>query len=687
MSSPQHPHFEIRQNSHLKAALFKAAKNGSLDKFKTALINHNPPETIVLSRTIHRNDTLLHIAALFGHDELSDFLAKNHPNLITCKNFIGDTPLHVAARGGKHLVVRVLLPMEVPPNDSLLDVNENGNTPLHEAVLNNRYKVVEHLLKKISDYRNVVLNVNKKGKSPLYLAVESGNTQIVKRILNHSLVTSQNGADGQVETSQNILRVAITMKNIGNTGNLSNSSNPPGSSSTSQNGVNQHVESIKCVLHVEITGKDTEGKHQLVVEIGNAQDSKKILDIMGCSCASQNENVEETESVLHAAITGKDIGILRAVADYVPGTLLGENSHLLHLAASLGFLDGVKYLIHNFSKDVLRLNDDGFCPIHLASKHGHLKVIQELLLHYPDAREFLSNKRQNILHVAAENGKDNIVQYILKTEWADFLLNEEDGDGYTPLHLATKNWHPKVVSSLTWADKINLTLVNKEGLTALEVAEKYMETEMAPFKKRLTWLALMSAGTPRAQMKDADTVKRLEAAKYEPYNMDYCKDRVNTLLLVSALVATVTFAAGFTLPGGSKNSGSNEGMASMMHKILFQIYIICDSIAVYSSIIVAVMLMWAQLGDLNLLLNALRNAQRLLGLSLTMMALAFVAGVDLVVTDLKWLSIVILAMGVFSLVALLALFVPLFLPYMSNSIIARYISYYPFKLLMLASES
>ena len=195
----------------------------------------------------------------------------------------------------------------------------------------------------------------------------------------------------------------------------------------------------------------------------------------------------------------------------------------------------------------------------------------------------------------------------------------------------------------------------------------------------------MSAGTPRAQIKDADTVKRLEAAKYEPYNMDYCKDRVNTLLLVSALVATVTFAAGFTLPGGTKNSGSHEGMASMMHKILFQIFVICDSIAVYSSMIVAVMLMWAQLGDL--LLNSLRMAQRLLGLSLTMMSLAFVVGVDLVVTDLQWLSIVILVMGVFSLVALLALFVPLFLPYMSTSIISRYISYYPFKLLMLASES
>ena len=61
-------------------------------------------------------------------------------------------------------------------------------------------------------------------------------------------------------------------------------------------------------------------------------------------------------------------GMLRAVTENVLETLPDENSHLLHLAASLGFLDGVKYLLLNFSMDVLRLNDDGLYPIHLASK-------------------------------------------------------------------------------------------------------------------------------------------------------------------------------------------------------------------------------------------------------------------------------------------------------------------------------
>lgn len=72
--------------------------------------------------------------------------------------------------------------------------------------------------------------------------------------------------------------------------------------------------------------------------------------------------------------------------------------------------------------------------------------------------------------------------------------------------------------------------------------------------------------------------------------MDGYKDRVNTLLLVATLVATVTFAAGFTMPGGNSNSEPDQGMATMLRHKKFQVFIFCDMIAMYISIIVAVSL-------------------------------------------------------------------------------------------------
>ncbi|KAL8254269.1 hypothetical protein R6Q59_032490 [Mikania micrantha] len=624
-------------HNNLKFQLVEAAKNGDRQNIAT-----QNAETILSFCTNHRKDTLLHIAAVFGHDQLTQDIANRFPGLVTCKNFIGDTPIHVAARSGKILVVKSLLTMENPPNDDYkIAANEDGNTPLHEALIHNRDDVAEFLLWEIGDLKNVLVKVNKKGKSPLNLAVESQNTKMVEKNLKIGCGNSQNiGTDDQHANTN---------------------------------------ESLDSILRDAILGKIQ----------GNAQNSKRIANpcrsnIASASRARVDEDVETTKHVLHAAVAGKDIDILRMVAEKIVRVPLPDNnSHLLHLAASQGVPDFVKYLLDMFNMDVLRHDKEGFCPIHLASKNGHLQVTIELLQRYPDAREFLSERHQNVLHVAAENGKVNIVQNILKTEWAEFLLNEKDKDGNTPLHLATKNWHPKVVSVLTWAPRVDLKQVNHEGLTALEVAEKYMEV-MAPFKKRLTWIALRSVGTPRDQNKDPETVKRLEAAMYEPNNMDYCKGRVNTLLLVSALVGAATFAAGFTMPGGNSSSDSQHaGMASMLHKIRFRLFVICDSIAMYSSIIVMVMLMWAQLGDLNLMLNALRKAQLLLGLSLAMMSLTFLAGVNLVVTESSSISIVILFMGIASLIILLALYIPLFLPYTSKFIIFRYISYYPLKGLML----
>ncbi|PIN19447.1 hypothetical protein CDL12_07874 [Handroanthus impetiginosus] len=99
---------------------------------------------------------------------------------------------------------------------------------------------------------------------------------------------------------------------------------------------------------------------------------------------------------------------------------------------------------------------------------------------------------------------------------------------------------------------------------------------------------------------------------------------VNTLLLVSTLVATVTFAGAFTVPGGYNSPGKG-----------FYIFVICDSIAMYSSIIAAVALIWAQLGDVTLLLDALHLAVPFLGVALSMMSMTFTAGLFLAVNKLR----------------------------------------------------
>ena len=76
-----------------------------------------------------------------------------------------------------------------------------------------------------------------------------------------------------------------------------------------------------------------------------------------------------------------------------------------------------------------------------------------------------------------------------------------------------------------------------------------------------TLWALGSAGTPLSEK--GKKISLLRARK--PPNLEQIKGGVDLISVVAALVATVTFAAGLTVPGGfnsSDNGPTSEGLAT-----------------------------------------------------------------------------------------------------------------------------
>ncbi|XP_010644401.1 ankyrin repeat-containing protein BDA1-like [Vitis vinifera] len=145
----------------------------------------------------------------------------------------------------------------------------------------------------------------------------------------------------------------------------------------------------------------------------------------------------------------------------------------LHYAvASSGFLVWIVcgHLLKRDSSIALLQDHYQATPAHLVAECGRRKALITILNACPHSVELLNQQRQNILHVAAQNGSVIVVKCILSLGEADDLINEPDKDGNTPLHLAAMNFHSSVVRCLALTRKVDIKAINNDGKTALDVA-------------------------------------------------------------------------------------------------------------------------------------------------------------------------------------------------------------------------
>lgn len=144
----------------------------------------------------------------------------------------------------------------------------------------------------------------------------------------------------------------------------------------------------------------------------------------------------------------------------------------LHLAASMGNLIAVQTILKERPQNALKWDLKGYLPIHIACKKGHINVVKEFLLKpepWFDPLDLLNKKGQNLLHIAAKNGVEKVVKYVLSEQELEVLINERDKNGNSPLHLASKYLHPNILRLLTRDKRLKVNLVNNEGLTARDI--------------------------------------------------------------------------------------------------------------------------------------------------------------------------------------------------------------------------
>ncbi|WOL19337.1 ankyrin repeat-containing protein [Canna indica] len=283
----------------------------------------------------------------------------------------------------------------------------------------------------------------------------------------------------------------------------------------------------------------------------------------------------------------------------------------LHFAASGDDTEILQMLLNASTSEVYSKDSEGFSPIHVAARVGNIETIKLLLRTCPDSAELLDNRGRNFVHVAAEKKKASVVKYVLKQkELFQELINQQDFEGNTPLHLAVASANSMIVLVLSKDKRIQTNIMNKEGKTPLELANGI--TRFLPLASIVLGLTYSGAPFSVQRQDQVETDNRVSEKWYDNVSKN--------LAIVSVLIATVAFSATFNVPGGYDSS---SGKAIIHGKAKFKIFMAFDLLAMAFSLVSTILLILVRAVDAQDRRRIFITAISTLWLSIFCMSMAF----------------------------------------------------------------
>ncbi|KAK3199518.1 hypothetical protein Dsin_022933 [Dipteronia sinensis] len=378
----------------------------------------------------------------------------------------------------------------------------------------------------------------------------------------------------------------------------------------------------------------------LTVEVMRMQDNEGNTPL---HIAVRNGHFEVVRNIL-----SKDSSLLQCLNQ------AGKSPLSIAIDASLTTI--AHYIIHKFKKysldstgtDLMKLLRTAILR-NDSAKNGRLNLLKMLVNDYPDASEVFDHRQCNILHLAAEFGHAKMVSYLLNLPEIKDFVNSPDVDGNTPLHLAAMHFNSDVVYILSKNKKVNIRATNNELKTALEIVAHSSENPKRAIQKHLTIKALKAAYANRA-LNPEDILENMRFSgtigDIEVKDDHKGKEMAQTLSVMATLIATFTFTAAFTMPGGYTSDDPNKGAAVLITKTAFKAFVVTDTIAMTSSMTAAVVVFWSfWRSSRESFMDTLPLAIGLTWIGLVSMSIAFVTGLFVVLSHDMTLAIVVCSIG------------------------------------------
>ncbi|KAG9283234.1 transient receptor potential cation channel subfamily A member 1 isoform X1 [Astyanax mexicanus] len=367
----------------------------------------------------------LHLAISLEHNNLVQLLLLCDRTDVDLEGDLGNTPAMVACSNNNCQALQILFKY----NAKLCHQNKLGHFAIHTVAFAGAKEAMEVILQKGEEMgittSGHINYLDKSKSSPLHLAVRGGNTEVIKLCISKGAKVDQQQCDkstalhfactqGATEAVKIMLQPYERMEEIINI----------------RDGANQTpLHRATLFDHVELA--------EYLVSKGADID---CIDCKGLSPLLLATTCSAWKTVSFLLLKG---------ADFRVKDKAGRN--FLHLVIFQP--KGLKNLPENLlqSKAVRELMSDedyeGCTPLHYACKLGiHDSVKNMLSQKICLGRK--SKQKKSGLHFAAEYGRLNTCIRLLETISDSRLLNEGEENGLTPLHLASRGGHTKVVELL-----------------------------------------------------------------------------------------------------------------------------------------------------------------------------------------------------------------------------------------------
>ncbi|KAF4348385.1 hypothetical protein G4B88_015053 [Cannabis sativa] len=286
-----------------------------------------------------------------------------------------------------------------------------------------------------------------------------------------------------------------------------------------------------------------------------------LVDEILNNCSTPASTGPNGRNVLHAAILTENTDLTKQADKdgFIP----------LHYAVmptssySDNNLEIVKMLLENDESSAYFKDKNGTTTLQIAASNrfGGYELVKEILSKCPDSYEVVDEKGKNLLHYAVRRQSPSTLKLILdhSSLLNNYLLNRKDNEGNTPLlhMLATSPCYSENLEVLMSHPKVNKMLFNQQNKNILDMAYDLdsSEYEKKGLPKLFSKNPTIKSWLRKSLVRDDRGEKILtEAEKKKIEQKEKIRTRIANIrestLVAAALIATVTFTAGFTLPGG-----------------------------------------------------------------------------------------------------------------------------------------